>query len=232
MTKKFSSFKNIPYKDTEPFTGFENFNLVEGLYTSRASSILITESYNINKDVKLMNNSKDKFISPTHSNRNKKKNSIKSLDVLMNFIDKYKKSDNYLKEGKKQIENDISFIKTNYKMTPNKVMVGQLKELDENLKPINETRPLFYINGKNEFKFFDKNEEHIMKSYQSINKFDNVSILKFKNIIYEKLGYKSNNLELSDSYENKYIHNSQKVLKILKNTKILKHKVLANIGNK
>ncbi len=105
-------------------------------------------------------------------------------------------------------------------------------ELDENLKPVNETRPLFYIDGKNEFKFFDNREEHVLKSYQTINKFDNLSILKFKDIIYDKLGYRSNNFEISDSYENKYNNNSQKVLKILKNTKNLKHKVLANIGNK
>jgi hypothetical protein len=69
-----------------------------------------------------------------------------------------------------------------------------------------------------------------MKHFQAINKVDIMSAYKFRNVINDKygVGVNSKELHLAKRLEDKFVHNQNKVVKILKDSNVLKNRVLIN----
>jgi len=159
--------------------------------------------------------------------------SFRGSDILLNFIDSYNKSNDYLQESNKIFEKKVCGLKKSYKLKPSEndvFLENYHKELKSNLMPINEKKPLFYVKN-NEFMFYDRSDQHVFKTIQSINKCDDNTIFKFRNIINDKFDMNDSSFKLKRS-EEKFDHNHQKIEKLLKDTSSKRKIVLFNINHK
>ena len=153
------------------------------------------------------------------------------LENILNFIETFKKSDDFLKESKKELDTNVLSLNKVFQTTNFNPLEIYVTELKENLKPIGEKKPLFFVE-KNMAKFYHRSDKHILKTIESINRCDYGSVYKFRNVIKEKFGMKDPTYDdlIVRRADEKTNNNHNKVEMMLKNTSTKKNLVLFNIN--
>ena len=235
---RISPIKKLELKEKKGF--YSNLDINLYLSTNETNSSVLTQSNNnLTKKSSLKKGLYPKIIDSSiminkydipHPTLKSTQRSIKSINFLKKFLDIYTESDNYLKESSFIIRKKISLINKKYKKSDNNGVENYKKELSQNLMPKGEKNPQFYTID-NEMKFVEQSD-HVLKYERAINKCDDLSAYKFRDLIWDKFGVNNNEskeLQIEKKLEEKFINNQKKVVKILRNSKIQKKRVLENL---
>jgi len=231
-------------KQNKSLTGIKESKVSERKSTYDRNYNLSTEATNVTNaqistnenispslsPIKMLSIGKTTFTDELSSSMSKQK---KSLDFLTNFLDRYQKSDDFLKENGKIFNKKVNILKNSYKMSLHDTLAFEKKDLSDNLMPFREKKPLFYVEN-NECKFYDRSDKHVLKTINAINKCDDYSAFKFRNVINDKFGFNNNSLGNYGVIKvgEKFNQNHDKVQKILNDTNSKKKIVLFKINQR